>query len=523
MIDLAMTPLASVRIANEIADRASQEVAIRALAATIVGGCNNIPQDGPRLIAAWVRANILYTQETPGKEILQGPMGTLPWHLRVTNPPELTLSGAHSLGEVHQFRGAGTGDCDDLATLWAALCRAVGLRAFVVGMGRENALGFFHAIGMCNGTFYELSLDQTYGADKRPIIIERMPPRTRLVWWDCESEKYCGNGRSTPMGGTARMRFGRRMRRIRQRRSVVQQGMAGKGGGGVTVAGVQQAGDVAGQVLAGARAAGLPLDGSLFGDTAAASAIGGITADIASAAATFGSTTAIATAAGASAAAVPIIGWIVAACIFAGLASMRAGKAMKFRNRAVDYGNQYVHLRDVVCDIVSVPNELRPLLALRLDEAIPMACGTRDSFTGRKGKKLRHAQWLNVKPKAPWSWTNGGTERRNGVFEATRGVSNFNQKQASIMQAHRNCIEQLGRGLAVVNTRERKRALGLLFRQLLGPDSVTAFRGWIPEVTEQGEPPSQAVSSSMFGLTMTQGLTIAAVAVGGLVLAKVAS
>jgi hypothetical protein len=509
-MDVAMTPLASVRIANEIADKSSQEVAIRALAATIVRGCRDVPGEGPRLIAEWVRVNILYTQETPGKEILQGPMGTLPWNLRVPNPPELTLGSGQSLGQVHQFRGAGTGDCDDLATLWAALCRAVGLRAFVVGMGTEGEQGFFHAIGMCSGIYYELSLDQTYGANERPVVIQRMPPRTRLVWWDVESGRYV-DARGTMQGMS---RFAPTRRRFRRSGRVRRaSGMAGTT--------PEQVQDITNAVFSGAQAAGLPLDGSLFGDTLVASAIGGAVKDVVAATGAMGSAMGIATAAGASAAAVPIIGWIVAGVVLAGLASMRAGKAMKYRNRAVDYANQYVHLRDTVCDIVAVPDALRPLLQLRLDEAIPHACGSWD-MKGKKTKRLKQAQWLSVKPKKGFAWANGSTASRNGVFETLRGVAEHNVRQAQVMLSHRNATKQLGMALAVVNTQQRRRALGLLFRQFLGPESIVAFRGWIPEDVEQGEPPSQATVAGS-GISLTQGVTIAAMAVGGLVLAKVAS
>jgi hypothetical protein len=519
-MDVAMTPLASVRIANEIADHSSQEVAIRALAATLVRGCSDVPEQAPRICADWVRANILYTQETPGKEILQGPMGTLPWTLRVTNPPNLTLGSGQNLGQVHQFQGAGTGDCDDLATLWAALCRAVGLRAFVVGMGTEGDPGFFHAIGMCNGVYYELSLDQTYGALRRPVVIERMPPRTRLVWWDCEQNRYVETARQT-MKGLGRRRVRRRSRTRYSRRTGTLAGMSGDAAPGRNPITPQQVQETGAAIAQGAQAVGLPLDGSLFGDTLFASAVGGIATDLVAASGAMGAGMSVAVAAGASAATVPIVGWIVAACVFAGLASMRVGKAMKYRNRAVDYANQYVYLRDTICDIVAVPDALRPLLKLRLDEAIPHACGSWD-MKGRKTKRLKQAQWLSVKPPKGLSWANGSTTARNGVFENFRGVAEHNIKQAQVMLSHRNAMKQLGMALAVVNTNQRRRALGLMFRQLLGEDSVTAFGGWLSPQPEPNEAPSQAAAASG-GITLTQGVTIAALAIGGLVVAKVVS
>jgi len=63
----------------------------------------------------------------------------------------------------------------------------------------------------------------------------------------------------------------------------------------------------------------------------------------------------------------------------------------------------------------------------------------------------------------------------------------------------------------------------LLFRQTLGPESLTQFRGWLPDVPEPSEPAPPAATGALGGFTLTQVLPFAALAVGGLVVAKVAS
>lgn len=508
--DIAMTPLASVRIANEIAVRASREVSIRALSATVVRHCQDIPGEGPRLIAEWVRENILYTQEAPGEEILQGPMGTLPWWLEIANAPEHVLGPMQSLGGVHRFQGAGTGDCDDLATLWASMCRSLGLSAYVVGMGDADSDGFYHAIGTCDGKFYELSLDHTYGATRRPALIASIPPRTRLVWWDAVAGSYVNGG--TPRGMSGRPRRKRR----RQRRALTSGMRTMAGGRRIQGEDVVNAGAA---VADGMRQAGIPLDSSVFGDTVFASAVGGIARDASVAAGVATSVaTSVATATAVASSAVPIIGWIVAGVIFAGLASVRVGRAMKYRNRASDYGRHYVDIRDTVCTICQVPDALRPLLASRIDEVIPRAAGTY-GMRGRGSRTVRQAQFLNAQPRAPFTWSTGSSASWDGVFEVFRRTSSPNEKMAQVMLAHRNSVKQLGIALAGVNLRERRRALSMLFQEFLGPDSITAFRGWLDPDYLQGQPAPERLSPGS-SFNFTKVLPYAALAVGGLVIAK---
>ena len=510
-VDITMTPLGSVKISNQIADRSSMEVPIRALAATIIYGCDNVPAKGPRLIAEWVRANIIYTHESVGKELLQGPMGTLPWWLTVPHEPTQTLSSQHSLGKVHQFRGAGTGDCDDLAILWAALCRAIGCEAFVVGLGQLEAQGFFHAIGLCQGKFYELSLDHTYGNNKRPVIIQSFPASTQCVWFDPMTDSFyrvvCGQRMAERASKFAADTMGDGQTTGSQRRRVSPDD-------------VRAAGDL---MLTGMREAGLAFDAGLFGDTSASSAIGAIASDVGTAASMTASILSTGSALGlgggaaaaAGSAAVPIVGWIIAACIMAGLVTMRVGRTIKYQNRSTDYQNRYLALRNVVLDISGVPQELRPLLALRLDEVICHACGSY-GLKGGGTRIVRHAQLWDVTPPRPFTWSTGSGNRWSGVHEVFRGTGDANVKRSQVMHAHRNSIEQLGRALAVVNMRERKLALSLLFQQFLGPHSIEAFRGWLPS---DAPPPPMFDTSSPTSPTKYV-LPVAAAAIGGLALLK---
>jgi hypothetical protein len=534
-VDITMTPLGSVKIANQIADRSSMEVPIRALAATIIYKCQDVPTHGPRLIAEWVRANILYTHESVGKELLQGPMGTLPWWLTVPHDPVQTLGGQHNLGKVHQFQGAGTGDCDDLSILWAALCRSIGCEAYVVGLGQNGAQGFFHAIGLCQGRFYELSLDHTYGNNKRPVIIGSFPSNTHCVWFDPMTDSYyrvsSGQNMATRAAKFAPAMMGDGQTATTGRRRVSPDD-------------VRAAGDL---MLAGMSEAGLAFDAGLFGDSSAGAAIGAIAADVgttasltasilstgigggaaaaaggaaaagsaAASAAAAGGSAATATAAAAGSAAVPIVGWIIAGCILAGLVTMRVGKTAKYQNRSVDYHNRYVALRNVVLDISGIPHELRPLLALRLDEVIPHACGSYN-LKGGGSRIVRQAQLFDVTPPRPFTWSTGSSSRWAGVHEVFRGKGDPNVKRSQVMHAHRNSMEQLARSLAVVNMRERKLALSMLFQQFLGPKSIEAFRGWLP--TDLPPPPMFDTSSPPAPTKYV--LPIAAVAIGGLALLK---
>jgi hypothetical protein len=179
--DGILTTHDTVRAANEIAKIRSLDAPVRALASKIVGDLQNAKNDVPLRVAVWIRANVKYTQETPGVEVLQGPYRTLGDTIVVDTP----------MGPF-QFRGTGTGDCDDLSILFACLCRSVGIPAFIAGIARpKDPDSFFHAMGYCNGQFYELSLDHTYGGIGGSQVASPSPyPDISAMIYDPDRRKY---------------------------------------------------------------------------------------------------------------------------------------------------------------------------------------------------------------------------------------------------------------------------------------------------------------------------------------------
>ena len=163
--DALLTTHQTVQIANEIAQLRSKDAPIRALASQIIGNIDNANKDIPFRIAVWIRDNVKYTQETPMVEILQGPYRTLGGKISVETP----------MGKF-KFNGTGTGDCDDLSILFATLCRSLGIEAFLIGVAKQdNPDNFFHAMGYCNGVFYELSKDAPYGGVGGTVIASTHP------------------------------------------------------------------------------------------------------------------------------------------------------------------------------------------------------------------------------------------------------------------------------------------------------------------------------------------------------------
>jgi hypothetical protein len=151
--DAMITTRQSVQIANQIAHDRSKDAPIRALGSSIIGDLTHAKSEIPMRIALWIRENVKYTQETPLTEVLQGPYRTLGGNISVVTP----------MGPF-KFNGTGTGDCDDLSILFAALCRSVGIEGFLAGIAKSGSPdNFFHAMGYCNGLFYELSKDAPYG------------------------------------------------------------------------------------------------------------------------------------------------------------------------------------------------------------------------------------------------------------------------------------------------------------------------------------------------------------------------
>lgn len=163
--DGVMTKRETVQVANDLAQVRSLDAPIRALAVAIVGPLKDAKVEVPRKVAAWIRENVQYTQETPMVEVLQGPYRTLGRNVSIQTP----------MGP-YRFGGTGTGDCDDLSILFACLCRSIGVPAYVAGIaptGKPDS--FFHAMGFADGVFYELSKDRPYGGLGGSTIASRSP------------------------------------------------------------------------------------------------------------------------------------------------------------------------------------------------------------------------------------------------------------------------------------------------------------------------------------------------------------
>lgn len=163
--DGVMTKRETVQVANDLAQVRSLDAPIRALAVAIVGPLKDARVEVPRKVAAWIRENVQYTQETPMVEVLQGPYRTLGRNVSIQTP----------MGP-YRFGGTGTGDCDDLSILFACLCRSIGVPAYVAGIaptGKPDS--FFHAMGFADGVFYELSKDRPYGGLGGSTIASRSP------------------------------------------------------------------------------------------------------------------------------------------------------------------------------------------------------------------------------------------------------------------------------------------------------------------------------------------------------------
>jgi hypothetical protein len=158
-----MTPWDRVRKANEMAIAASIDVEMRRLAGHILGTVRDVPSNGSKVVAQWIRREFKYLQESPGIEVLQGPYASL---------------------------YSGVVDCDDAAILWMTITRAAGLRTFFVGVAKATDPGDLqHAIGydMDQGLLYDLIDDRNYGNPWKNGLIFHMPPGYVGVYYSPES------------------------------------------------------------------------------------------------------------------------------------------------------------------------------------------------------------------------------------------------------------------------------------------------------------------------------------------------
>ncbi|MFT5991903.1 MAG: hypothetical protein ACI82G_000898 [Bradymonadia bacterium] len=421
-----LTPHETVDAANEVASEMAAHPHVRQLAAGIVRDLVDIPAQGPERIARWIRTNILYTQEAVGHEVLQGPLTTL------------------------RIR---TGDCDDLSILFASLCRALNLQAFVVGLRYANSSSsFFHAVGWCRGIYYELSEDQTYGgpgASARAVV---MGPALPAEWVGYAYDPVTNapkamSGRKQPL--TPEL-LGRS----------IQDGLSRSGirlpsaltndvlGAGQTIASIAK-----------------PLSSLAGGGGALSGALGAL---------------------GVSGAAGPI----GAAIAIAGLAAKLLSDLGRQKRNAARAGNRFNASVEIVVQLLAQSPEQAALVRARLWEGIPVWAGT-ENRRGRGGREISVGTLRDRRPQSGATWADGTTGKRGGVFETFRGRR---KGQRSAMNAHRAAVLTLAESLAQMPREERQSAFRELVVSVFGERAAFGLPGASRSQTPRPRPPQNHVA-----------------------------
>lgn len=149
-------------LANQLALEGATEPVVRRAALQALLGCRDVPRLGGEQIARWIRKHIEYSMEAPGVEVLQGPLHTLSYRV---------------------------GDCDDLAILWCAMARSVGINARFCGVGEDSdPETMVHAIGydQDTGLHWELSQDHRWGGARFQPLRFQTPRGYFTLWWSPE-------------------------------------------------------------------------------------------------------------------------------------------------------------------------------------------------------------------------------------------------------------------------------------------------------------------------------------------------
>ncbi len=401
-----LSPSDTVAEANRIASIGAMEPVVRAIAADVVGHAGNVPKVGPDRLARWVRDNIRYTQEATGLEVLQGPITTLRLE---------------------------TGDCDDLSILWTALCRSIGIEAFVVGLREHDQSGYYHAVGYAGGQLFELSRDQRYGGPRRGHRMAGVPRGSVGLYYDP----------------------------IRQSSSTLA-GRAKKARASVD----------AGAMAADAAALGVEFSDSVLQGTRAGDAIG-IVARAAGSGAAAGMTAAgvasgqIAAALGVAGAAGPI-GAVVGCVIALAVLGSAIAKTEQNRNRAADRANELLELLAVIAEGSGLHGTPAQTLRVRLIEAIPVLSGT-IGMHGRGSRRLHIATLTDYTPPAGCTWSDGARVKRRGVYNVFFGKSGGATTMANVMAGHVTAARALVDAMAGMPLAERQRLLSVALQVALGP------------------------------------------------------
>jgi hypothetical protein len=409
----AWHPAQRVRAANMMAAAWAQVRPVRELAGVITERAENMPMEAPALIVAWIRNNVRYQQEE--REVLQGPMTTLP---------------PMTIGPV-QTTGRGAGDCDDLSILAAALMRACGLKAYVVGVcqpGREWAP--YHAIAWCQGQAWETTDNRYHPAGTPQLsMAAALPPDAVFVWYNPDIGRY-QTGRYVSTGTTPDRQMAGFEDAVGAMESLPLDMLPGP----------------ARQVMQrGMQAAG----------TAAA-----VASQASSLAATLGL----------SAAAVPVVGWIVGGAALLGIgigAMVKAGKAR--RETAREALNVREWMRTLVRVFGLQPGEDASLVLMRLQELIPRMAGT----------GVPVATYDDQRSLPGLRWADGSDGPKAGVL---RHFRNKVKDQGAALEAHAGVAQSLAQSMASVPLLQRRQALRLALEQFL-PGGMAGME-WLPALPE---------------------------------------
>jgi len=410
---VSYTPAGYVKAANLIAALSSQDAPLRALAAHIVGPQGAAPVGRyPLILAEWVRKNIRYAQEQG--EVIQGPMHTLP-HIQI---------GPWTIG------GAGVGDCDDLVTTWAALCRALGVQAWLVGVGPSDR-NLQHAVGFAGGEWYELTDCPDYGCPRTRSMGVAFPRSWRAICYCPDARRwitltdYVAAAPSATMGDL----------------SDAEGVLTSVESAGTQVAGLIGPGGLRDAVGAGLRAAG----------TAAQAA---------------GTATSIAATLAKNSAAVPVIGWAVAGAALIAVGVGALIKSGKVKRATLRSG---LAIEDWIKTIVTLSGatatEDQAWINVRLWQLIPKMAGTGVELATYDAKRLPSDR--------PQRWVSGQPGSKKGVQQSKRSK----KEEGEVLQQHVAAAQSFAGNLASLPLIERQGAIRLALDTFLGPGAVSGRVG----------------------------------------------
>lgn len=315
------------------------------------------------------------------------------------------------------------GDCDDLVTLWVCLCRSIGIEAVLVGMCQKGQKKppFAHAVGMAGGRLYELTDDRQYSMrGEASQILMRWPARTWGYYWN----------------------------------PTLNKGLWMAGGLGELSGQLQGLGDE----FAGSLD-GVPLPDVLTkGVAAAGSAI---------AAGTTAATTAATL--GLSAAAIPIIGWVVGGAALLGVGVGMLVKRVKQKRSVLTLTSQTKQWIDTIVSILE-PGALEPLVRARLLELLPAMSGTLGEVGSEKRRRgsVTIASLTDAAPPRGTAWVDGTTRKRAGLASAVGTKA----KAERIARQIRASARTLAEGMQTLNLTDRRRAFNLAVTTFLSAPAV---------------------------------------------------